>query len=256
MGGALALAASKSVSGKNIWLADAFSEKAEALASAAFANVCDAKYIALNCDYIFLGVKPQGFEALFNEIRACLAERDKKVTLISMAAGLSVSSIEVLAACDCAVIRIMPNTPASVGEGMILYCANEKATPDMIGDFKKILSGAGKIDEISEEKIDAASALSGCGPAFVYMFAEALADGAVECGLAREKADLYAAQTLLGAAKLLLESGTHPGKLKDAVCSPGGTTIEGVRALEVGAFRASVMNAVIAAYEKTLKLKK
>ncbi|MBQ8310606.1 MAG: pyrroline-5-carboxylate reductase, partial [Clostridia bacterium] len=105
-------------------------------------------------------------------------------------------------------------------------------------------------------KIDAASALSGCGPAFAYLFAEGLADGAVECGLARDQANLYAAQTLLGAAKLLLESGKHPGELKDAVCSPGGTTIAGVHALENGAFRATAMNAVVAAYEKTLKLKK
>jgi pyrroline-5-carboxylate reductase len=112
------------------------------------------------------------------------------------------------------------------------------------------------LDAIPEGKIDAASALSGCGPAFVYLFAEALADGAVECGLARDKANLYAAQTLMGAAKMLMESGKHPGELKDAVCSPGGTTIAGVHALERGAFRASSIEAVTAAYEKTLELKK
>ena len=112
------------------------------------------------------------------------------------------------------------------------------------------------MDKLPEEKIDAASALSGCGPAFVYMFAEALADGAVECGLARDKANVYAAQTLIGAAKMLLETGKHPGELKDAVCSPGGTTIAGVHALEDGAFRACVMDAVNAAYERTLELKK
>ena len=256
MGGALALAAAKSVSGGNIWLSDAFSEKAEELASKIKANVSDTKYIAENCDYIFLGVKPQGFDSLFDGIRGTLMSRSKSVTLITMAAGLCISRIEELAACDCAVIRIMPNTPASVGEGMILYCSNASTTTGMITDFKEILSQAGMLDDLPEEKIDAASALSGCGPAFVYMFAEALADGAVECGLARDKANLYAAQTLLGASKLLLGSGIHPGKLKDAVCSPGGTTIEGVRALEEGAFRASAMNAVIAAYEKTLKLKK
>ena len=104
--------------------------------------------------------------------------------------------------------------------------------------------------------MDAGSALSGCAPAFVCLFAEALADGAVECGLPREKANLYAAQTLLGTAKLLLESGKHPGELKDAVCSPGGTTIAGVHAMENGAFRACAMQAVTAAYEKTLRLKK
>ena len=139
---------------------------------------------------------------------------------------------------------------------MLLYTANDAVTNDEIDAFLHALSKAGKLDEIAEDKIDAASALSGCGPAFVYLFAEALADGAVECGLARDKANLYAAQTLLGAATLLLESGKHPGELKDAVCSPGGTTIAGVHALEQNSFRSAAMSAVTAAYEKTLKLKK
>lgn len=106
-------------------------------------------------------------------------------------------------------------------------------------------------DEIKESLIDAGSAVSGCGPAFVYIFAEALADGAVECGLPRDKAIEYAAQTLVGAAKMVTESGEHPEKLKDAVCSPGGSTIAGVHALEDGAFRACAMNAVKASFDKT-----
>ena len=139
---------------------------------------------------------------------------------------------------------------------MVLYSANAKAGKKEIETFCKALSAAGVVDPIPEDKIDAASALSGCGPAFVALFAEALADGAVECGLPRDKAALYAAQTILGTAKLILESGKHPGQIKDAVCSPGGTTIEGVHALEQNGFRAASMNAVAAAYEKTLKLKK
>ena len=153
------------------------------------------------------------------------------------------------------IIRIMPNTPVAVGEGMILYDANEWVTSEMLDAFSHALSKAGRLDRLPEGSIDAASALSGCGPAFVYLFSESLADGAVECGLSREKANLYAAQTLYGAAKLLLESGKHPGELKDAVCSPGGTTIAGVHALEEGSFRAATMSAVNAAYQKTLKLK-
>ena len=109
---------------------------------------------------------------------------------------------------------------------------------------------------LKEDKIDAASALSGCGPAFVFMFAEALADGAVECGLPRDRAMLYASQTLLGAAKLMLESGKHPGELKDAVCSPGGTTIAGVHSIENGGLRSCAMDAVNASYRRTLELKK
>ena len=256
MGGALARAVAKSVPASAIALCDMSTEKAEELANSIGAVATDLKTLVKSSAYIFLGVKPQGFDALFQEIRPYLGEREENAVLITMAAGLSVSAVESLAGASLPVIRIMPNTPASVGEGMILYTANSQVTKDQIAVFLSALEGAGRLDPIPEEKIDAASALSGCGPAFVYLFAEALADGAVECGLAREKANLYAAQTLLGAAKLLLESGKHPGELKDAVCSPGGTTIAGVHALEEGSFRASVMDAVTAAYEKTLKLKK
>ncbi len=256
MGGALVSAAARVIPGKNIYLCDAFKEKAEALADKYGANVSEVNSVALECDYIFLGVKPQMFSELFGVISPILKARKDKFVLISMAAGISISAVEGMADCDCAVIRIMPNTPVSVGEGMILYCANKNVCAEQLDAFIDILSMAGKLDSIPEDKIDAASALSGCGPAFVYMFAEALADGAVECGLPRDKAMLYATQTLIGAAKLLEESGRHPGALKDAVCSPGGTTIAGVHALEDGAFRASAMNAVKKAYERTLELKK
>ena len=122
--------------------------------------------------------------------------------------------------------------------------------------FCDALSGAGLLDEIPEKLIDAGSAVAGCGPAFVCLFAEALADGGVACGLPRDKALTYAAQMLKGTAKLILESGEHPGKLKDAVCSPGGSTIAGVRALEQGNFRGSTMDAVDAAFYRTKELGK
>ena len=131
-----------------------------------------------------------------------------------------------------------------------------KTTKEQKEIFLAINEKSGKLDEIDEKLIDAASAVSGCGPAFVYMFIEALADGGVKCGLPRDKALAYAEQTLLGAAKLALESGAHPGVLKDAVCSPAGSTIEGVRKLENGAFRASVIEAVNASYERTKALGK
>ncbi len=256
MGGALASAVAKSVGGSQLLLCDAFSEKAETLAALCGAAVAGNREVARDCDYIFLGVKPQGFETLFEEIAPVLKQRTDDFVLVTMAAGVSISAVERLAGRECAVIRIMPNTPVAVGEGMILFDANQKTSEEQISAFIAALSEAGRLDRLPEEKIDAASALSGCGPAFVYLFAEALADGAVECGLARDKANLYAAQTLAGAAKLLLTSGKHPGELKDAVCSPGGTTIAGVHALENGAFRSSAISAVTAAYEKTLKLKK
>ncbi len=255
MGGALISATAKVIPCENIYLCDTFREKAEDLANKYGANVSEVNMVAANCDYIFLGVKPQVFAELFEMISPILKNRKDRFVLVSMAAGISISAVEKMADCDCAVIRIMPNTPVSVGEGMILYSSNKNVSEEQLNSFVNALSMAGRLDSIPEDKIDAASALSGCGPAFVYMFAEALADGAVECGLPRDKAMLYAAQTLLGAAKLLEESGKHPGALKDAVCSPGGTTIAGVHALENGAFRACAMNAVKKAYERTIQLK-
>ena len=155
---------------------------------------------------------------------------------------------------DCPVIRIMPNTPAAIGAGVVQYCG-QAVTVEELDDFAALIAPAGLVDPVSESLIDAASAVSGCGPAFAYLFAEALADGGVACGLPRDKAMAYAAQMLAGSARMVLESGKHPGALKDAVCSPGGTTIQGIRTLEERGFRAAAMDAVIAAYEKTLKLR-
>ena len=153
------------------------------------------------------------------------------------------------------IIRIMPNTPAEVGYGMILYTTNTKGD-ESVSLFLEVMAAAGQLDAIEERLIDAASAISGCGPAFVYMFIEALADGGVMSGLPRDKAMLYAAETLIGAAEVVKQTGRHPGALKDAVCSPGGSTIEGVKALEDGKMRGTVSGAVVASYEKTLKLGK
>ena len=255
MGGALALALSKSNQNKGILLCDASQEKAISLAKTVNGTVVDIATVISDCDYIFLGVKPQGLENLFDTIRSLLKSRKNKPVLISMAAGISISRIAQLADCDCGIIRIMPNTPVAVGEGMILYDYNPSVSQENVNEFCASMEKAGKLDHIPESLIDAASALSGCGPAFVYLFAEALADGAVACGLPRDQANLYAAQTLLGSAQMLLQTGKHAGELKDAVCSPGGTTIQGVRALENGGFRSNAMNAVIEAYKKTLELK-
>ncbi len=249
-------AAIKSVGAENIFVFDIDSKKIKDFADETEVNVADAEYIVLNCDYIFLGVKPQMLKSLFEKIAPVIEDRTTDFTLVSMAAGVSMASIAVMAQVDCPIIRIMPNMPVSVGEGMILYTANEFVSKEDLDDFCDSMKYAGVLDRIDEDKIDAASCVSGCGPAFVFMFCEALADGAVECGLPRDKAMLYAAQTLVGSAQMLIETGEHPGKLKDAVCSPAGSTIEGVKALEEGAFRASAMNAVKSAYKRTLELGK
>ncbi len=217
--------------------------------------VTDNSHAAQEADYIFLGVKPQMMRGMLEGIKTELASRQTKPVLITMAAGLTMDSICEMAGAEFPVIRIMPNTPAAVGEGMILYCSNALVRVEELKTFLGLMKAAGRFGAISEAQMDAGSAVSGCGPAFVYLFAEAMADGGVACGLSRQQAAEYAAQTLLGAAELLLKTGENPGRLKDAVCSPGGTTIQGVRKLEEGGFRGTVMDAVIAAYEKTLELK-
>lgn len=255
MGSALARGAMKSGMCE-LLVSDANTEKAKAFASECGALVSTNENIALECDFIFLAVKPNVFSLVVEPLREALA-KNKSSVIVTMAAGLSIARLaEMVGDAAHPIIRIMPNTPASIGYGMILWCANSSVSTEKIKSFEALLAGAGKLDMINENLIDAASAVSGCGPAFVYMFIEALADGAVECGLPRDKAMAYAAETLIGAAEMVKQSGKHPGQLKDEVCSPGGSTIEGVRALEEGAFRATASSAVIEAYEKTKKLGK
>ena len=180
--------------------------------------------------------------------------QEKKPLLVTMAAGLNMEKIETMAGGDLPVIRIMPNTPAMVGAGMTQYCCNGLVTEENERYFLSLMAHTGHVDKLEEGLIDAASALSGCGPAYMYLFLEGLADGAVACGIPRAKAYEYAAATMEGAAKLMLTAGQHPGQLKDAVCSPGGSTIQGVRVLEEKGLRAAAMDCVIAAFEKSRKL--
>lgn len=259
MGSALAIAAASAAEKakiEKIYLSNRTPEKAETLAKKIGGNISTNEEIAATCEYIFLGVKPHLLRDLLASIAPILADRRDHFVLISMAAGVTVASIEKAATLGCPILRIMPNTPTSVGEGMIQYCKNTSVTAEDEENFRAILAHAGKIDPLDEHLIDAASAVSGCGPAFLCLLAEALADGGVKCGLPRDKALEYAAQTLLGTGKLLLESGKHPGELKDAVCSPGGSTIAGVAALEEHAFRAAAIAAVEAAYRRNQELGK
>lgn len=245
MGGALVDAAMKYT--KNVAVYDTDEVKAKAK-EAAFLTPAE---IAANCHYVFIGVKPDTVEQVAKTVTPALQEY---TVIVSMAAGVDLKTLTRLFQTE-KIIRIMPNTPVSVGAGMILYAPAAGVTDVEEEGFLCLMTHAGRIEKLDESKIDAGMAVSGCGPAYVYMFCEALADGAVKCGLPREKAMLLAEQTILGSAKMLLETGRHPGALKDAVCSPGGTTIEGVLALEEGAFRANVAKAVTAAYEKTKKQK-
>ena len=255
MGGALARALAKNVEGDSILLANRSAEKAAALAAELGCKAVSSEEIAKKADYIFLGVKPQMMADLLAQLSPILKEREDRFLLVTMAAGLTIERIRELAVGDYPVIRIMPNTPSSIGEGMILYTAGSDVLDIELQVFLSAMSGAGLLSPLPEHLMDAGSAVSGCGPAFVDLFIEALADGGVACGLPRASALEFAAQMVAGSAKLVLESGKHPGVLKDAVCSPGGTTIQGVRALEAGNFRGTVMEAVIKAYEKNFDLK-
>lgn len=249
MGGALARAVIKGECGE-VFVSDYNAQKAQAFAKENGAYASDNLAIASECDVIFLAVKPNVYGSVLEPLSKTLIAREN-VLIVSMAAGISVDKVTSMLGASLPVIRIMPNTPCAIGFGMILWCASSSVSEESRAVFCEILRCAGKLDMIDERLIDAASAVSGCGPAFVYMFIEAICDGAVECGLPREKAMLYAAETLIGAAEMVKQSGKHPGLLKDEVCSPGGSTIEGVRALEDGAFRATAASAIIAAYEKT-----
>ncbi len=256
MGGALARAAAKAVDPKDIYLADNMAQKAQALADELGCNTCTTEQAAQTCDFIFLGVKPQVMSIMLSQIAPVLSARKDSFTLVSMAAGVCMADIRRMAGGDYPVIRIMPNIPVSVGGGMILFDTTENVTEETKQAFLNVMAHAGVLDQLAEKLIDAGSALSGCGPAFVALFAEALADGAVSCGLSRTQAMTYAAQTLKGTADMLLQTGMHPGELKDAVCSPGGSTIAGVNALEQNGLRAATAEAVVSAYHRTLELGK
>jgi len=254
MGGALARAVAKAVGSNNVILFDKSAVSAQLLADELKCSYADTDTVVKTAKFIFLGVKPQVLPEVINSISPLLTERKDRFVIVTMAAGVKLSKFDEMFGTKYPIIRIMPNTPVQKGKGMIQYCANSAVFMDEIGEFCDSLKFAGKVDKLQENLIDAASAVSGCGPAFAYLFAEALADAGVECGLPRNKAIEYASQMMSGAAELLLTTGKHPGVLKDEVCSPGGTTIAGVHALEDAGFRGAVMGAVKAAFDKTIEL--
>ena len=253
MGGALARAAV--LSGHDIYLSDKNEEKAAALAAEIGATAASSSEILTSCDMIFLGIKPQMLVSAAEEWRPILATRKTSACLVSFLAGVSLDRLsEVFGTLP--IIRMMPNTSVSVGEGTVVWCAGKPVTDADKILYTEVMAKAGLLDELDEKLIDAATAVMGCGPAYVYLFIEALADGGVKCGLPRDKALAYAEQMVLGAATLARNSGKHPGELKDAVCSPGGSTIAGVAALEEGGFRGVTLDAVEKAFRRTQELGK
>ena len=254
MGGALVRAAcADPETAKKTIIYNRSPEKARALCeSLGCAAAQNAGEAAASAKYVVIGVKPADVPALIAQIKKPLEESG--AVLVSMAAGIDLAGLRKMT--DAPLVRIMPNTPCACGEGLTLYCTDGSADEETVVNFTRLLAAAGRFEPTPEKLFDAAGTVSGCGPAWAYMFIEALADGAVACGVPRAMAQRYAAQMLRGAATLLLESGKHPGALKDEVCSPGGSTIEGVAALEEGGMRAAVINAVIASCGKTKLLSK
>ncbi|MBQ9071397.1 MAG: pyrroline-5-carboxylate reductase [Clostridia bacterium] len=252
MGGALARAISKDLE-TVVYIYDKNEEKSSALAeitggfSSTFGEVIEKS------DFLFLGVKPniiaQICEAIGKECR-------KDTVIVSMAAGVKILKIEESLGARLPMIRIMPNTPVAVGEGLTAYSKNDLVTSDTEEAFKKIMSLTGTLVHVEESEIDAFCAIAGCGPAYAYMFIEALAKGSEACGIPRDRAIFYASKMIRGSAIMALESGIDPKTLRENVCSPGGATIEGVKLLEKCGFSDSVSSAIDAAYKRTLELGK
>ncbi len=207
--------------------------------------------VALKSDLLFLAVKPQVLPEVLKEIKFSLLP---ETLVVSIVAGKSLEYLAKELGPDTRIIRAMPNTPALVGEGCSAICANDHVNSVELEQVKGIFNSFGKGIVVPEKWMDAVVGVSGSGPAYVFLFIEAMADGAVAMGMPRKQAYEFAAQTVLGSAKMVLETGKHPGELKDMVCSPGGTTIEAVKVLEEKGLRSAVMDAVIACAEKSSKL--
>lgn len=249
MGGALATAASKSACDIRLLLANRSREKAEKLAAQIGGEVTDNQTVAREADYIFLGVKPQILQTMYEGIRDVLKERKDRYVIVSMIAGKDIALLEEMFD-GAPVIRFMPNMPVTVGSGLSFYAFSDKVSEEEKAFFLELMKQSGALHESDEHYMMALGGVSGCAPAFAAMFLEALADGAVTCGVSRKDAYVYAAEMLKGTAELYLMNRDHPGAIKDSVCSPAGLTIEGVRVLEQRAFRSAVIDALVATFEK------
>lgn len=204
--------------------------------------------VASESDILFIAIKPNKFAEVLPTIASSIKE---DCILVSVAAGQSIPAIEMLLGEDIKLIRAMPNTPALVGESMSALCRNKNVTDEELTLVQQLFECFGRSEIVSEVMMDTVIGVSGSSPAYVYMFIEAMADAAVADGMPRNMAYKFAAQAVLGAAKMVLETGKHPGELKDAVCSPGGTTIEAVAALEAGGLRNTVISAQRACVQKS-----
>lgn len=253
MGGAIMRAICKNFDSSKINVTDKNTQMGKSFATENKCNFKETnKEVIKNSKYIFLAVKPQFLGDVFAEIADLISEDS---VVISMAAGVKIEKLQAWAP-KARFVRMMPNVCAQIGEAMTAVTYNSNISTEEAEDVKEILSAAGKVEQVPEKLMDCVTAVSGSGPAFVFMFIEAMADAAVKCGMPRSQAYTYAAQTLYGSAGMVLKTGKHPAELKDMVCSPAGTTIEGVSALEKNGFRNAVIDAVTAACDRSIALGK
>lgn len=213
----------------------------------------DSKEVVKNSDIVVVAVKPNVYDIVLEGVKDLIS--DEKI-IVTIAAGKTIESIENVIGKDKKVIRTMPNTPALVNEGMSAICKNKNITDEELNIVKNIFNSFGKAEVVNEYLIDAVIGASGSAPAYVFMFIEAMADAAVLAGMPRNQAYTFAAQAVMGSAKMVLETGKHPGELKDMVCSPGGTTIEAVKTLEEEGFRSAVIKAIGDCIEKSKEMSK
>lgn len=223
-------------------IASAKSEKTRAALADSYGIEVAEKNITVaeKADILFLAVKPYMYEAVIGEIRAALRQDQ---IIVSIAPGKSLEWLTGQVGCDAKIIRTMPNTPSMVGEGMMGICATALVSAEEMEEFRSLCSGFSRSEIVAEHLMDVVTALSGSSPAYVFMFIEAMADAGVAGGMPRAQAYEFAAQAVLGSAKMVLETGMHPGALKDMVCSPAGTTIQAVRVLEEKGMRSAVFEA-------------
>ena len=239
------------VTAENIIASDGYAPSLEAAKKQyGIQTTLDNKEVVAFSDIIFLAVKPNVYGNVMEEIKADLGEK----IIVTIAPGKTLDYMAKGLGVRAKVLRTMPNTPAMVGEGATAICPNENITAEELFDLRALISTFGMVEQVGEYLFDDVTAISGSSPAYVFMFIEAMADGAVKHGMARAQAYQMAAQAVLGSAKMVLETGKHPAELKDMVCSPGGTTIDAVAVLEENGFRSAVIKAVEAAPLKSAKL--
>lgn len=254
MGASLAKAVAKEVATTDLLLVNRSPQKVEEFISQYGGTASDLQEAFAEAEVIFLGVKPYQICPLLEEYQDILAKRSN-LLLVSMAAGLELDKMAGVVKNErVGLIRIMPNTPVAIGQGVISLARSQAVTDQQVAQVKELLAGAGALYEMEEKLMDPATAVAGCGPAFVYQMIEAMADAGVSLGLPREQALQMAAQTFQGASQMVLETGEHPARLRDAVCSPGGSTIAGVNRLEQVGLRSDIIAGVEAAYKRTQEM--